>query len=265
MNTNRFNGSEKQLDAAKEKDQKRSGASLHAGHRHRVRQMFLENGLAGMPDHMVLELLLFYALPRRDTNAISHMLIQYFGSLRAVFDADISELKKVAGIGDSSALLIKLIPALRDRYSLYKVQKRVDFSSVERAADFFIDYYMTKTKEEVTALLLDNNGCLISFEKIHEGSVNSSDINPRRIAELALNKNAASIILAHNHPSGNAIPSDRDLLTTKSLMDVFSPIDLKVRAHLVVSGNQYTDIVKTLYDNARYQVRYIAMKDETGE
>ncbi len=162
-------------------------------------------------------------------------------------------------MGRCAAAFLKVIPALCERYSKEKVRRHMNFSSLERAASFFIDYYLSKTEEEVTMLLLDNGNRLISFERVHVGSVNSSAVNPRKLVETAMKKNAVSLILAHNHPSGEAKPSKSDIDTTRHLMDAFLPIDLQLKAHFVVAGDRCTDILPMLYDRTRFQVRYIAV------
>ncbi|HCH68841.1 MAG: DNA repair protein RadC [Clostridiales bacterium] len=240
-------------------------AELHAGHRARLKKLAAEKGLWGLPDHVILELLLFYALPRVDTNDIAHRLIRRFGSLQRVFDADPQELIQVPGVGENAALLLKFIPALTERYSLSKLKKGADFSSLEKAADFFMDFYASKTKETVCALLLDNSDHLISFEKLHEGSVNSAEINPRKIVEIAFLKKASSLILAHNHPAGNPVPSTEDVDTTRHLMDAFLPLNLHIRAHFVVADGRYTDILPQIYDHARFEVKYIAVNAKNPE
>lgn len=231
----------------------------HAGHRERMRKIILTGGIDSLPDHMVLEYILFYCLPRRDTNALAHALIDRFGSLRAVMDADPSELCKVDGVGENCAVFIKLIPQLCLRYSTSKLGKNADFTDLLCVADYLTEYYLPFNAEVVTMLLLDNSGGLIGHEVLHEGSLNSSFVNTRKIAEIALRKGAASIILAHNHPGGQAIPSDADLLTTKNLMDALSAIQIDLRAHILVAGKDHTDIVSKIYGNTNFNVKYIAV------
>lgn len=232
----------------------------HDKHRQRLRQMFLDCNPEKMPDHMILEFLLCYSIPRIDTNGIAHDLINRFGGLENALDADIEELMKVPGIGENSALLLKTIPLLCSRYATNKLRPRICFQSTQKAAEFFIEYYLSKNKEIVSALLLDNAGCLICHTELHEGAVNSSNVNARKLAQIALGYNAASVILAHNHPSGDPTPSDADLYTTKQLMKAFSGIDLTLKAHIVVAGDRYVDAVKVVEENAKYEVRYMAFR-----
>jgi DNA repair protein RadC len=243
---------------------KKSGAIMiknpHDKHRARLRKMFLECNPEKMPDHMILEFLLCYSIPRIDTNGIAHELINRFGGLENVLDADMEELLKVPGIGEHSALLLKTVPLLCARYAANKLRPRICFQSTQKAAEFFIEYYLSKSKETVSALLLDNAGGLICHTELHAGAVNSSSVNARKLAEIALGYNAASVILAHNHPSGDPTPSDADLYTTKHLMKAFSGIDLTLKAHIIVAGDKYVDAVKVVEDNARYEVRYMAFR-----
>ena len=124
---------------------------------------------------------------------------------------------------------------------------------------------MTVYYEQVTMLLLDARQRMISFEVVHEGSANSSDLNIRRIVEIALAKGACSIILAHNHPNGELVPSDTDVATTKYLMKALEPIDLRLREHVLVAGDRYLPIVRYIAENASFQPRYIAVRAEDPE
>ncbi|MBQ7847580.1 MAG: hypothetical protein IJX08_06745 [Clostridia bacterium] len=186
--------------------------------------------------------------------------MKHFGSISAVLDADVEELTEIEGVGEHTALLLKLIPMVQEHYVQSKLKPRTDFSSIGNAANYFMDYYITKNNEQVCALLLDNSNRLIAPVLLHEGTVNSTDVNPRKIARIALAHNAAGIILAHNHPLGDPTPSDADLYTTKQLMHAFEAIDLNFRAHLVVAGNRYKDAVDIVRENQKYAVTYVAFR-----
>lgn len=234
--------------------------SVHAQHRDRLRTLIRHCPTEKIPPHMMLEFLLSYAIPRKDTNPLAHRLIKHFGSLSAVFDADVEELTDIEGVGERTALLLKLIPMVQEQYVQSKLKPRTDFSSIDNAANYFMDYYITKNNEQVCALLLDNSNRLIAPVLLHEGTVNSTDVNPRKIARIALAHNAAGIILAHNHPLGDPTPSDADLYTTKKLMYAFEAIDLNFRAHLVVAGNRYKNAVDIVRENEKYAVTYVAFR-----
>ncbi len=216
---------------------------MHEKHRERVKKRFLEEGLDKFEPHNVLELLLFYAIPQKDTNELAHSLIDRFGSLDKVFDAPIEELKKVPGIKEHSATLIKMIPALARRYAVEKNTKGLVFNNVDTMGQYFVSQYIGVNVETVLLLLLDNKFNAIDCVKIHEGSVNSCEITVRKLTEHAFRKQASMAVLAHNHPSGLAIPSSADLYTTQQLGTALNLLGVKLLAHIVVAGEDYTDIM----------------------
>ena len=216
---------------------------MHENHRERVKNRFLTTGLDDFAPHNVLELLLFYAIPQRDTNELAHSLIERFGSLDKVFDAPIEELKKIRGISEHSATLIKLIPALARRYTIEKNKKDIIFNDVDTMGNYFVAKYIGVTVETVLLLSLDNKFNAIDCTVIHEGSVNSCEITVRRLAEIAFKNNASMVVLAHNHPSGLAIPSSADLFTTRQLKTALNLLGIKMLAHIVVAGENYTNIM----------------------
>jgi DNA repair protein RadC len=193
--------------------------------------------------HNVLELLLFYAVPQKDTNQTAHLLIDRFGSLDKVFDATVEELKEVNGIGDHAATLIKLIPALARRYAVEKNKDGLVFNNVDTMRQYFVSQYIGVTVETVLLLSLDNKFNAIDCVKIHEGSVNSCEITVRKLAEIAFRNNASMVVLAHNHPSGLPIPSSADLYTTQQLCAALNLLGIKMLAHIVVAGEDYANIM----------------------
>ncbi len=216
---------------------------MHKDHRKHTKDRFLSEGLDGFEPHNVLELLLFYSIPQRDTNETAHMLINRFGSLSAVFDAPYDDLLTVTGISEHSATLIKLIPAVSRRYAMEKNSKVTKLSSIEDIGKYLVARYLGVTEETVLLLLLDNKFGLIDCVKIHEGSVNSSAITMRRLIETALFKRASMVVLAHNHPSGVAIPSSDDLFTTQQVKRAFDLVEIGMLAHIIVAGDTFTNIL----------------------
>lgn len=237
----------------------------HDGHRARMKQRFLKEGFQNFADHEIMEFLLYYSMPRKDTNEIGHRLLDSFGSFDRVLDAPISELMKIDQIGEHSAILLKILPEVTRRYRMSKLSDHKNMQSTEDFGKYLTEYYMPLEFEQVTAILLDNRQRMISFEIVHNGSVNSSDINVRRIVEIAMTKGASSLILAHNHPNGELLPSDSDISTTKYLMNVFAPIDLHMREHILVAGDRYLPIIRYISENAQYEPRYIAVRSEDIE
>lgn len=222
---------------------KNSTSNIHKNHRERLKSRFLSDGLGGFDAHNVLELLLFYSIPQRDTNETAHRLIDKFGSLSAVFDAPYEELLTVNGISAHSATLIKLMPSLWGRYSSDKNRAKAHISSIDDAGKYLVNKYAGVNIETVFLMLLDNKNDLIDCIKVHEGSVNSSAITTRVLVEAALYKRASSVILAHNHPQGIAIPSPDDLFTTHSVKNAFDAVGIDMLAHIIVASETYRDIM----------------------
>ena len=216
---------------------------MHENHRDRVKKRFLTEGLDHFDAHNVLELLLFYSIPQKDTNEIAHLLIERFGSLSAVLDAPFEDLIETPGIKEHSALLLKLIPALSRRYAIEKNKEGLVFNNVDTMGQYFVSQYIGVTVETVLLLLLDNKFNAIDCVKIHEGSVNSCEITVRKLAEIAFRNNASMVVLAHNHPSGLPIPSSADLYTTQQLRAALNLLGIKMLAHIVVASEDYANIM----------------------
>lgn len=216
---------------------------MHEKHRKRTKDRFLAEGLENFEPHNVLELLLFYTIPQKDTNELAHTLINRFGSLSGVFDAPFEDLITVPGISDHSAVLIKMIPALSRRYALEKNSGNTKLSNINDIGRYLVARYVGVNEETVLMLLLDNKFGLIECVKVHVGSVNSSAITMRKLIETALFKRASMVVLAHNHPSGVAIPSADDLFTTRQMKRAFDLVEIGMLAHVIVAGNDFTDIL----------------------
>lgn len=217
---------------------------MHEDHRKRVRARFLSEGLDGFEPHNILELLLFYAIPRQDTNETAHLLLDKFGSLRAVFEADLEDLTAVPGIGENSAVLIKMIPQLARRYlldcntSINVCPGRMD------AARYMIPYFAGRTVETVYLLLLSGSFEVLGCELIFEGSVNSAHLTSRALIERAIAKHASMVVLAHNHPGGLTYPSSDDITTTHAMIEAFSVVDVVMLDHFVISGEQFRSVLE---------------------
>ncbi len=215
--------------------------SIHDGHRERLKNRFRTEGLDAFDEHNVLELLLFYAVPRSDTNPAAHELLDTFGSLSAVFDAPIDALVKVKGVGENAATLIKLIPALARRYEVDK-NNIACLSSTKLVGEYLLSRYVGKTQEIVYLICLDGKYKPLCCVAISEGIVNTVSISTRRIIELALKYNAVGVVLAHNHPGGIALPSNDDISTTFMIRDALRTINVKLLDHIVVADGDYVSM-----------------------
>lgn len=192
--------------------------SVHNGHRERLRARFLKHGLADFEDHTALELILFHAQPRCDTNEIAHSLIQRFGSFAAVLDAPIEELMQVPQVGPQSAFLLKLMVDTGAYYLNSRSSPGEILNCTEKAGCFFMPKFFGKKSEQVyMAALDDKRKVLRSVRLSEEGIVNAVPISIKRIVSEAVGANATGVILAHNHPGGLALPSASDKQVTSKL------------------------------------------------
>ena len=215
---------------------------IHAGHRQRMKERFLANGLEGFSPHEAIELILFYAIPRRDVNELSHRIIEKFGSYRAVFDAEYDELLTVEGIGENAATLIKLMAACWRRYALSDEQKPFLYDKLEKIGNYAVKLFIGASVEKLYVMLFDNKMMLLDTIKLAEGAVNAVSVPPRIIVEKAFKKNASSIVLIHNHPSGLPLPSDEDTRFSRRLKDLLMGMDINFIDHIIVSGKFYRPI-----------------------
>ena len=213
-----------------------------SGHRERLRQHFLDHGMDALRDYEVLELLLFYAIPRKDTQPIARELLAHFGSLSAVLDASPNELRIIDGIGESAAFLIQMIPHLSRRYQLSRSAMGVVLNSTKATGKFVVPYFHGETEEVVYLLCLDSKQKLISCRQIQRGSVNVVQLPIRKVIETALNANAVSVILAHNHPGGTALPSAEDYSATDLLMEALAPLQIPLLDHVIVAEGDYVSL-----------------------
>jgi DNA repair protein RadC len=187
----------------------------------------------------VLEMLLFFALPRCDTNELAHRLLRRYGSFSGVFEADPLDLKQTEGMGEGAATLISLIPSLTRRYSMDRANhKKLALTTSERAAEFLVPLMAARTEEVFYIVCLDTQCRLIVSALVVEGLLDSAHIEPRLAVEVALRHKAHSVILAHNHPSGHA-KTTADHRVTQVLMAAFTAIGIAVRDHLIVAGDDW--------------------------
>lgn len=221
--------------------------NIHNGHRDRMKTRFQEHGLDSFADHNVLELLLFYALPRVDVNPIAHALIDKFGTLSAVFDAPAEELATVNGIGLSTALFIKLIPQVSRRYMISRSSFDDIIDTTSKAGAYLVPRFFAERDELVYIICLDAKCKVLNCKPLFRGSVNSANVSIRKIVENALSYNSTSIIIAHNHTSGIALPSHEDILTTRRIQAALHAVDIVLSDHLIVADDDFVSMADTGY------------------
>ena len=214
---------------------------LHDGHREKMRRRFLETGLDSFAEHEALELLLFYAIPRRDTNALAHQLMDHFGSLDAVLSAPVEELMRMDGIGENAAVLLKLVPRVVQKAKL-AANKETIINSTEKAGDYLLERFRGEKNEVIYQLCLDRKGKLLSCRRLNEGGADSSELNIRRLVENALLVSASAVILSHNHPSGIALPSSEDYATTERVQTALNMVGVALVDHIIVADDDFVSM-----------------------
>ena len=220
---------------------------IHDGHREKMRQRFLKSGLDAFADHEALELLLYYAIPRRDTNPIAHALMERYGSLSAVLAAPVEDLKKVEGVGESAAILLKLAPQLYRKAKMSDAEQETILSSVERVGAYLLERFAGEKNEVVYQLCLDRKGKLLVCKKLGEGGVASADLDIRRLMENALLTGASSVVLAHNHPSGVALPSRDDYAATDRAKTALAVVGVALTDHIIVADGDFVSMADSGY------------------
>ena len=215
---------------------------MHEGHRMRLKDKFLLGGIDGFEDHEVLELLLFYAIPRKNTNEIAHKLLEKFGSLDAVFDSPINLLRTVDGVGDSAAIFIKIISNITRLYIERKYVSGKKALKFDEMNNKLMMKFIGRQEETVAVMLLDAKGKILYDGIVNKGTVNAVDLYMRRIIELVVLYNASAIILAHNHPSGVAVPSRDDIETTKAINNILKSMKVNLLDHIIVADGDYVSM-----------------------
>jgi DNA repair protein RadC len=209
----------------------------HKGHRQRVKKRVLKEGIDSFEDHQILELLLFYTIPMKDTNELAHQLIDRFGSLSGVFDARAEDLCGVAGITENSGILLSLMPSLTRRYQQQKVADKQLLNSTTKASEYVRALFTGRLYEVFYVICLDSQNRVNHTALLHEGTINEAPVYPRLIVETALRHQATSIILAHNHPGGSKRPSQADVDVTRTIKNATEAIAIKVVDHIIVAGD----------------------------
>ena len=227
---------------------------MHEGHRNRLKSKFLKNGLDSFEPHELLELLLFYSVPRKDTNELGHELLNSFGSLSAVFDAPIESLMTVKVVGEASATLIKLIPEICRKYMEDKYDHRNKVIHSKNAGEVFMSKFVGRVNEAVALMLLDSKCKLLFCGIVNEGSVNACDIYVRKLVELSIKYNASMAIIAHNHPSGIALPSRNDIQTTILVRDALRLVGIRLIDHIIVADDDYVSMSQSKLNDKVFEV-----------
>ena len=218
-----------------------SKKSEHSGHRQRLRRRFIENGLDGFETHQALELYLFYAVPRRDTNPLAHRLLERYQTISGVCDAPIDELQRDFGLSESAAAMLKLLPEMSRLYNESKLSND-NLTDPETVGELMTRRFIGRTSEAVALLLGNAKGKILYLDIVSKGSISSSDFPIRSIVDLAIRHNARTAYIAHNHPSGSLLPSRADLDATKQISSTLKSIGVHLIDHFIVADNEYVSL-----------------------
>ncbi len=221
--------------------------SVHDGHRQRMKQQFAAYGGEGMNDIQFLEMLLFYSIPRRDTNALSHALLDRYGSVREVLDADLSDLRKIEGIGEGTALYLKTVREALRRYMISPLRDTAFICSYGDAGRYFLPILQYEREEKVYLMCLNGRGGLISCTQVASGTLSKVNVSIRRIVDEAVRQRSVSVVLAHNHPEGFAIPSVEDRAFTQELKNALQLMEIRLMDHIIVADGDYVSFAQSGY------------------
>jgi len=253
------------IDRKKDRETGRTATILGwKGHRKRLKERFRLHGLSSLHDYEALELLLFYAVPRKDVKPLAKGLILAFGGLRGVFDASFEDLKKIPGMGENASLLLPLVKALGSAYLKERALEGEQLSCTEDLVRYCMASMGGLKDERFTVIFLNTRNRIIEVEDIQDGTVNQAVVYPRKILEKALQHKASAMILVHNHvvyprkilekalqhkasamilvhnhPSGNTAPSEADVRLTRAVQETAKILDIRIHDHLIIGGNRY--------------------------
>ncbi len=214
----------------------------HLGHRERLRSRLLEAGPGALADYELLELLLFAAIPRQDTKSIAKSLIERFGGLAGVFNADPEALRQVKGIKDTAIGILKVVPAAAARMLEREVAERPVLNSWQKVLDYCRVAMAHAPIEEFRVLFLDRKNMLIRAEIQQRGTVDQTPVYPREVVKRALELGASALILVHNHPSGDPTPSRADIEMTRAVFEAAKSLGIELHDHLVIGRHGHASL-----------------------
>ena len=216
--------------------------SIHEGHRERMRKQLKTSGMDSLSDVQVLEILLYYAAPRGDTNPAAHALLKRFGTLDGVFSAPETELRKIDGVGEVAAQLLLLVPQVARRCLMSRSTQIQVLDTTSKCGQYLLPFFHGEREEVVYLLCLDAKCKALDCVLIHRGGVNVASIAARKVVKAALDSNATSVVLAHNHPSGLALPSQEDKQTTMVLKAALDAVGVVLADHIIVADDDFVSM-----------------------
>ncbi len=232
------------------------------GHRQRLRDRFLERGIAGFSDAEVLEMLLSFGTPRSDCKEAARLALAEFGSFAAVFEAPVSALQRIAGIGPKNSFAIHFVQEVARHYLKERLRGKRYLHSSAEVRDYLTLSLRGLKREVFTVIYLDSAHAIIDSEIVAEGTINVNTVYPRELISRALERNAAALIVAHNHPSGSLEPSPQDRHLTRTLCLLCSLMQIQLLDHLIIGDGSYSfadhGLMSRLQEECRELVRGLA-------
>ncbi len=220
--------------------------NLHAGHRKRMKEQLLSGMFSeNTPPHILLEMLLYFSVPRQDTNPLAHRLLNQFGSIEAVLNAPTDELIKIKGVTENTVSLFKLYLLINQKTATDKLASVEELRTTEEIGRYLQERYRMRKRECVSLLCLRGDGKILSFDVIGEGDIASVGVSTRSILEKALKYDATVVVLAHNHPSGIALPSAVDIEVTRGLALSLKQVGIKLLDHIILAENDYVSMAES--------------------
>ena len=217
--------------------------NVHDEHRKRVKEKFLKSGYSeDTPEHLILETLLFYSIPRVDTNETAHHLLERFGSIAGVLDATREQLLEVEGIGPNSVAFFELIVTVMRKYNAEKAKKNKRIATLEEVCDYLLAQYIGRKKEVFSIATFRNDGKMIAWDILNEGETGKVSVPTRKLVETVLHHGAAAVLLAHNHPGGLAIPSEADIAVTEQIAYLLREIGVGLVDHIIIAEDDYVSL-----------------------
>ena len=234
----------------------------HEGHRERMFVRIAKYGWESLSDHELVEVMLYFCIARANTNGIAHALLEKFGSVKVVLDADQRELMTVKGIGPRASFMIKMLPEILRRYLTDAADKVYRYDTIGKVGEYLYCKFLGSDREQLYMMMFNNRLNLIGCELISEGVINCSEVMMRKISENIIHSNASLIVLAHNHPQGMAIPSQSDRENTEILRTHVENMGVQLLDHLIFADQKYVSIMKKEYGT--FRVSPVSQKIDTA-
>ena len=216
----------------------------NAKHRERMRARYIKAGLDAMAPHEILEMLLFYAIPRKDTNKMAHRILNEFGSLHNIFESSPQDIVKRCKLTKNTAVLLSMIAPLARQYNLSKWNGRTVFTSSKELGEYAVSLFIGEVTECFYIICLNNSLSLVAAELLEKGTIDRIELYPKEILRRVLYHNASYVVLAHNHPSGSTDISSSDITTTNHIKKLMLGVEIDVLDHIIVCGPDYISLAE---------------------